>query len=253
MGTAMAPELGRVLLYAFGAECADLAQRIHQLGYETAVESEPRAAAARVARPLEPVRAVLLPASFPLPQRAGELDQLTRAAGTASVRFVAVGQRPDPALLGMLRDKSVRLCLWSPFHERELRFVLNRALFDPTRGFYDSEQPEVRHDLRVPTSLGARIVVGEREKPAQVYSLAVGGCFLETLRPTLVGGSLDVVLPLPLGEFRVTGRVVLTNVPGNLVRPNLPRGMGIEFLRLLPETRAAIQQYVQERARAYEL
>jgi len=249
----MAPERERVLLYAFGPSQGELAQRIRQLGYETLVETEPRAAAARVARPLEPVRAILLPADFALPHRAGELDHLSRAAGTSGLRFVAVGDRPAAAAQARLRDKNVRFCLWSPFHERELRFVLNRALFAPTKGFFDSEQADVRHDLRVPTSLGARIVVGEREKSAQVYSLAVGGCFLETLRPTLVGGALDVVLPLPAGEFRVTGRVVLTNVTGNLVRQNLPRGMGIEFLRLVPDAREAILHYVRERARAYEL
>jgi hypothetical protein len=249
----MAPERERVLLYAFGPSQGELAQRIRQLGYETLVETEPRAAAARVARPLEPVRAILLPVDFALPLRAGELDQLSRAAGTSGLRFVAVGERPAAAVQAKLRDKNVRLCLWSPFHERELRFVLNRALFDPTRGFYDSEQADLRHDLRVPTSLGARIVVGEREKSAQVYSLAVGGCFLETPRPTLVGGALDVVLPLPPGEFRVAGRVVLTNVPGNLVRANLPRGMGIEFLRLEQAAREAIGHYVRERAHAYEL
>ena len=249
----MAFEPGRVLLYAFGAEGGELAQRIRQLGYQAVTESEPRATAARVAGPLEPARAVLLPASFTLPQRGGELDQLTRAAGTSGVRFVTVGERPDAAALGQLRDKNVRLCLWSPFHERELRFVLNRALFDPTLGFYDAEKADVRHDLRVPTSLGARIVVAEREKSAQVYSLAVGGCFLETPRPTLVGGLIEIVLPLPPGELRVSGRVVLTNVPGNLARTNLPRGMGVEFLRLSPDAREAIQHYVSERARAYEI
>jgi hypothetical protein len=242
-----------VLLYAFGPGQGELAQRIRQLGYETFVETEPRAAAARVAQLHEAARAVLLPADFALPQRSGELDQLTRAAGTSGLRFVVVGERASAEAQAKLRDRNVRLCLWSPFHERELRFVLNRALYDPAQGFGDPEQADLRHDARVPTSLGARIVVGEREKSAQVYSLAVGGCFLETLRPTLVGGSLDVVLPLPLGEFRVTGRVILTNVVGNLVRPNLPRGMGVEFLRVLPEAREAIEHYVRERARAYEL
>jgi hypothetical protein len=51
----------------------------------------------------------------------------------------------------------------------------------------------------------------------------------------------------------MAGRVVLTNVPGNLERHNLPHGMAIEFLRVLPEARDAIQQHVLERARAYEL
>jgi hypothetical protein len=37
------------------------------------------------------------------------------------------------------------------------------------------------------------------------------------------------------------------------VRANLPRGMGVEFLRLVPDAREAIQHYVRERAHAYEL
>ena len=160
----MSLELDRVLLYAFGAERGELAQRIRQLGYVAGVETEPRAAVARLADPGEPVRAVLIPADLALPQRAGELDQLSRAAGATGLRFVAVGARPTSEALQQLRDKNVRLGLWSPFHERELRFVLNRALFDPTLGFYDAEKADVRHDLRVPTSLGARIVVAEREK-----------------------------------------------------------------------------------------
>jgi hypothetical protein len=243
----------RVLLYAFAAGLGDLAPRIRQLGYEAIVENEPRAAAARVAHHAEPPRAVLLPADFALPQRAGELDHLLRAAGTFGLRFVAVGARPDPEAERWLRQKHVRLCLWSPFHERELRFVLNRALFDPKQGPHDPVEAEVRHDLRVPTELAARVRVGGREKPALVYSLSVGGCFLETLRPTLVGGALEVVLPLPQGEFRAAGRVVLTNVTGNLQRSKLPCGMGIEFRHLDPAAREAIDAFVRDRARAYEL
>ena len=81
----------------------------------------------------------------------------------------------------------MRLCLWSPFQDRELRFVLNRALFDPTSNFYGRDRNKVRHELRAPTSLGARIIVSGREKPALIYNLSIGGCYLETVRPTLVG------------------------------------------------------------------
>jgi hypothetical protein len=249
----MALERERVLVYAFGAGLGDLATRIRMLGYEAIVENEPRAAAARVARPDEPLRAALLPADLALPQRGGELDHLLRAAGARALRFVAVGACPGPEGEQRLRQKNVRLCLWSPFHERELRFVLNRALFDPTQGPYDPEKAEVRHDLRVPTELAARVRIGGREKPALVYSLSAGGCFLETLRPTLVGGALEVVLPLPRGEFCAPGRVVLTNVPGNLQRSKLPCGMGIEFRHLDPAAHEAIDAFVRDRARAYEL
>jgi hypothetical protein len=249
----MATDPDRVLLFGLGAAAGDLAARVRQLGYEAVVENDPRAAASRVAKHDEPVHAALLPSGFPLPQRAGELEGLQRAAGTGGIRFVAVGARPGPSAEQRLRERGVRLCLWAPFHDRELRFVLNRALFDPNSKTHGRDKNRVRHELRAPTSLGARIIVSGREKPALIYNLSVGGCYLETLRPSLVGGSVEVVLPLPSGEFRVAGRVVLTNVPGNLERANLPRGMGIEFLRLGPDALAAIHAYVHERARAYEL
>jgi len=243
----------RVLLYAFGGAAGDLGGRVRQLGYEPVVEDDPRTAAARLAKYDEPIRAGLLPAGFALPQRGAELDQLARSAGSAGIRFVAVGHKPGPDAEHRLRDRSVRLCLWSPFQDRELRFVLNRALFDPTQNLYGRDKNRVRHELRAPTSLGARIILSGREKPALVYNLSVGGCYLETLRPTLIGAAIEVALPLPSGEVRVSGRVVLTNVPGNLERLNLARGMAVEFLRLVPDARDAIQQYVLERAKAYEL
>lgn len=249
----MAAEDGRVLVYSFGAAGAELGTRVRGLGYEAIVEDDPRAASTRVAKHADAVRAALLPSSFALPHREGEIDQLLRAAGTGGLRFATVGPRPGMEAERRLREKGVRLCLWAPFHDRELRFVLNRALFDPAQTFHGRDKSKVRHELRAPTSLGARIIVGGREKPALVYNISVGGCYLETLRPTLVGASLELMLPLPKGEFRMSGRVVLTNVPGNLERPNLPRGMAIEFLRVPPEARDAIQQYVLERAKAYEL
>jgi hypothetical protein len=249
----MASQAERVLVYSFGTAGAELGTRVRQLGYEAVVEDDPRAAATRVAKHSEAVRAALLPTAFALPHRGGELEQMLRAAGAGGIRFVACGERPGPEAEGRLREKGVRLCLWSPFQDRELRFVLNRALFDPTQNFFGRDQSKVRHELRAPTSLGARILVSGREKPALIYNISVGGCYLETLRPTLVGASLELVLPLPRVELRVSGRVVLTNVPGNLERSNLPRGMAIEFLRLAPDARDAIQQYVLERAKTYEL
>jgi len=46
------------------------------------------------------------------------------------------------------------------------------------------------------------------------------------------GESLQVYVrsnKLPSGDRRISGEVVMTNVPGNLVRGNLPVGMGVRF------------------------
>ncbi|MEN8160534.1 MAG: PilZ domain-containing protein [Myxococcota bacterium] len=249
----MTPAPERVLLYGFAEDAPVLASRVRALGYETLAASEPRAAAGLMTRDGPRVGAVLLPAGLPLSERGDELDHLRRAAGPFGIGFVVVGASPDEAARAALREHGVRLCLWEPFQEHELRFVLNRAAFDPSAPAGEAGHAEARLELRVPTELSAEIRAGGRTKPARIYSLSAAGCFLETLRPSLVGGRLEVALTLPAGELCLAGRVVLTNVPGNLQRPKLPCGMGVEFRQLPPEAREALEAYVHERARAYEL
>jgi len=250
----MSPAPERVLLYGFAEAAPVLASRIRALGYQTLAASEPRAAAALVAeaveRPATRVSVAVLPTSFRLPERSGELDHLLRAAGPFGLHFVAVGTAVCESTRAALRERGIRLCLWEPFQERELRFVLNRAAFDPTA---DAARAEARLELRVPTELSALIHTGGRVKPALIYSLSAAGCFLETRRPSPIGGRLDVALALPAGELRLGGCVVLTNVPGNLQRPKLPCGMGIEFRGMSPADREAVTDYVRERAQAFEL
>ena len=58
---------------------------------------------------------------------------------------------------------------------------------------------------------------------------------------------MHITLPLPSQELRVAGEVVLTNVPGNLRKRNLPIGMGIRFLGLSNEAERALTTYTAER------
>jgi hypothetical protein len=45
----------------------------------------------------------------------------------------------------------------------------------------------------------------------------------------MTGADLTIELPLPTGAIRVAGRVLYTNVPGNLARQSLPTGMAVRF------------------------
>ena len=123
----------------------------------------------------------------------------------------------------------------------ELRFVVNRALYDRTRG-------EVRLDTRVPTDLMARVKGGGGEKPALVYNLSRGGAFLETHRPSMQGATVAVTFPFPGSSLTIQSKVVSANVPGNLQRHNLPKGMGVEFTDPTSEQIAAIDDYVVARS-----
>jgi hypothetical protein len=100
----------------------------------------------------------------------------------------------------------------------------------------------------VPTNWPVRIRSGGREKPAKVYSLSPRGAYLATARPSLPRSLVWLSLPLPEGDLKVSGEVVMTNVPGNLVRRNLPIGMGVRFLGLTDEVSGAIDDWTCQRA-----
>ena len=86
-----------------------------------------------------------------------------------------------------------------------------------------------RGELRAPLAWRASIHVAGRRKEAKVYNLSERGAFLETPRPSIVGAKVDVELQLPRGPRSLPGKVLHTNVTGNLLRPHAPIGMGIRL------------------------
>jgi Tfp pilus assembly protein PilZ len=97
------------------------------------------------------------------------------------------------------------------------------------------------------------VVRGRRSVPARLYSLSTGGAFVATERPALRGSALGLMLELPAGRARLAGRVVMTNVPGNLARRNLPTGMAVRFDSQEADTEAALHLAIEERARELEI
>jgi hypothetical protein len=233
-----------VLLLGFGQEQAALTGRLILLTFRPLHAADVDGAVSVLGAASEPVRAALLPVGFAGNRLVAELARLRRQCGPIS--FVATGPKPDEPMLHLLRRAEVRLCLWEKIEDSALRFVLNRALFDDLRG-------QVRKEQRVPTSMVARVFSASGEKPVLVYNLSNVGAYLETHRPTGVGGHVQVELPLPSGKITLPACVVSTNVPGNLQRPNLPLGMGVDFLQVPEEARAALSRYVEARARTFEL
>lgn len=235
-----------VLLYAFGDEHDALAGRLVLLGYRPLRASEPDVAKDLISRQEGPVRAMLMPMDAPFDDRSAALELLASTSRSLGLQVVACGKPPTPEEVDALRGDGVRFCLWAPYNDGELRFVVNRALYDRTRG-------EVRLDTRVPTDLMARVKSGAGEKPALVYNLSRGGAFLETHRPSMQGATVAVTFRLPENPLTLQSKVVSANVPGNLQRHNLPKGMGVEFADPTSEQIAAIDKYVVARARSFEI
>jgi hypothetical protein len=168
---------------------------------------------------------------------AGCVREIRAAAGLRELSVVLVGNRLTVAAAETAKEAGAKLALWEPFHDSELRLVLNQAAFDETRG-------EVRDRLRVPTQLAAFVHGGAGRKPAGIYNLSIRGAYLETPRPNGVGASLRVELLMTDGAVFVQAEVITTNVPGNLRKANRPVGMGVRFVEVGSEEEEAIAKYI---------
>lgn len=180
-----------------------------------------------------------------------ELPTLDLARAVATLRgrladgrpdaVIAAGPRPDEDVLERLRRAHVTLALWDQVGDHILRFQLNRASTE-------EHLLSLRQDRRIPTEWRTLLHVAGRRKPTFVYSLSGGGAYLATPRPSQRGAELAIDLPLPEGVISVAGRVLYTNVPGNLQQSSLPHGMGIEFTALPADARRAIETEIQASA-----
>ncbi|HVP31821.1 MAG TPA: PilZ domain-containing protein [Myxococcota bacterium] len=233
---------GVLLLDGAGQRLAPLAERLRALGFQSVRAKTPEEALQLVESPRYDFSAALLPPDLPVADLRGALAALRDRAARRLV-FLAVGARPEAEGLARLRDAGVELSVWNPIDDGVLRFQLNRAVSS-----FSGES--LRRELRAPTDWRVRFFSGGRPKDATLYSLSAGGAFLSTQRPSLRGAEVAVELPLPAESIAVRGRVLYTNVPGNLMRPSLPLGMAVEFRALGEDVVDSIRRSVAERSLA---
>jgi len=155
--------------------------------------------------------------------------------------IVVFGERPNADQRGRLRRAGVDYGLWTPIEDNTLRFQINRALAGGGPAVSGRRAP------RVPTNWPVSVLAGGREKPAKVYSISACGAYLATPRPSMPKALVHLTLPLPDGDLRVAGEVMATNVPGNLVKRNLPIGMAVRWRGLDATAQGRIQSFVRER------
>ena len=186
------------------------------------------------------IATAMLPTDLPEEEIKRVVQALRRIGPASGLSFILVGRTPDDEVRARLRKAGTRLALWEPFADSTLRFQLNRAIDH-------DEHEDLRKDDRVPTHLEARVSVNERLKDAVVYSLSTSGAYLETPRATMDGAFVQLEIRLPVGSITTRARVMFANVPGNLQRPNLPLGMGVQFEDMSPEVAQTLSAYIEAR------
>ena len=242
----MRSERKQVLLYGYGKAHDELAGRVVVLGFRAMRANDVATAIELIRRQEQFVRVVMFPSDAPFSVRAEELRRMTEASGGIGLRLIVTGTQPGPSGIASLKRDGVRYALWKGFHDADLRFTLNSALYDETRG-------QTRPALRVPASLVARVKSSSGEKAAMLYNLSTTGAFVETARPGMPGGRITLTIEFSDGPMTTPASVVFANVPGNLQRSNLPLGMGVKFESMDASVAERVSKYVDERARAYEL
>jgi hypothetical protein len=230
-----------LVLGAHSAHMGDLADRARDLGFRTVRVKTPEEAI-DLARERNLVYGVgLIEADGFAFNLREALEAVRYHSNSPHLRYIATGPTPTEADRVLLRDAGVERALWSPLEEHALRFQLNAALSA-------SHEACLRNETRVPIDAQAIVRAGGRKKQASVYSLSAGGAFLETPRPSMPGAVVEVALLVAGVELSLTGRVLYTNVPGNLSKICLPLGMAVCFQDLRRSTADAIRELVASNA-----
>ena len=233
-----------LLLIDAGSESMHvLASRIRRLDYLVVRAKTTEEARQLLCDPRYSVGAAVIPPDLPAANLRNALEALRKTSVAESLAFLASGSRPPSKRRRELAHAGVEFALWEPVDAHTLRFQINQAMAGHI------PRSSRRRALRAPASWPVELRVGRRVKEARVYSISAKGAFLATPAPALRRTVVVAKIPLPMATVSTTGRVVFTNVPGNLMKRNLPVGMGVRFQGTSPETKAFLQIYAEERRR----
>jgi hypothetical protein len=233
-----------LLIDAGASPMEEVSQRLRALGYRVLRTKNVEQGYAALSDARFSISVAMIPPDLPVPDPARTLAAFCDRAGQRPLRFISTGFRPEANERHLLRRAGVEFALFEPFDDHTLQFQVNRSLSDPGTG------AATRRALRVPTNWPVRVTTGKREKQAKIYCVSAQGAFLATPRPSLPKALIHFSLPLPSGDLRLSGEVVMTNVPGNLVRENLPVGMGVRFTGHSIDAERSILAFTEERTQA---
>ncbi len=120
----------------------------------------------------------------------------------------------------------------------EIEKLLSRNIVLPSKDCRDS--------IRFPTQLSVYFRVNGQQEQKALTNLGEGGCFIASEDPLPAGTEfiLDIALPRNAERLTLQGKVVWTNT-----RSRSP-GMGIQFIHLKPEQKAALFTIIDEQISA---
>ncbi len=186
------------------------------------------------------IRAVLLPVESTTPERLDEVLECIGPHCSVGVEdFAVLGKRPADKHVELLRDKGIGWRLWSPYDDRDLRFLTWGLVWAGTND-------DLRIHTRVPTALPAKAVRRGAERDVLIGDLSRSGAYIETAEPFPAGSQVHLSISLPVGvvEFFGVTRWVATDSNEGPVRGRAP-GFGMEFLEIPDGSLRLVVEHLQ--------
>jgi CheY-like chemotaxis protein len=234
-----------LLLGANAPEMEVLRTRLIRIGYRVIPAKTPEQAHTFLRVAGTRIGAVIVPSEMPVMNLRAALDFMRRIAPAAPLTFLGAGREPGAEGRQRLRSAGIQIPIFDPLDLHTLRFQLNRALAT------GRPQHRQRTTLRAPADWPVVVKSGVRQKEGRIYSISASGAYLSIAQPWMVKARVELRLAIP-GADSVTasGRVVMTNVPGNVMKRSLPFGMGVHFDQVTEQSSVALLIYAEERSRA---
>lgn len=233
-----------LLLGANAPDMELLRTRLIRIGYRVIPAKTPEQAHTFLRVAGTRIGAVIVPSEMPAMNLRAALDFMRRLS-PAPLTFLGAGREPGAEGRQRLRSAGIQIPIFDPLDLHTLRFQLNRALA--------SGRPLHRHrsTLRAPADWPVVVKSGVRQKEGRIYSISASGAYLSIAQPWMVKARVELRLAMPGAEsVTASGRVVMTNVPGNVMKRNLPFGMGVHFDQVTEQSSVALLIYAEERSRA---
>jgi len=237
-----------LVLGANAPEMELLRARLGRMGYRAVPAKTPDQARSFLRVAGSRVGAIVVPSELPVMNLRSAIASLRTIVSNDDLMFLAGGRDPGAEGRARMREAGVDLAIFDPVDTHTLRFQVNRALSGENR------MRGRRRTVRAPADWPVVVHVGGRVKEGRVYSISASGAFITLPQPCMTRARVSLDLAVPkAGRVSASARVVMTNVPGNVMRRSLPFGMGVQFDHLSEAVSVSLLVYAQERFHSLSL
>jgi hypothetical protein len=225
---------------------ADPALQLIRLGVDVLLATQVDEAELLARQEGRRLRGVLLPSGSDDLRIDEVLEAVGPASGIELWGVALLGERLDEDRVDALRARGLRWRLWSPYQDRDLRF-LGRSIL------WAGSDENLRLDGRVPTALPGFVGRRGETRGVLVGDLSPSGAFLESSHPFPAGSQIEVEVALPGGS--VTLKATVRWVSPRNARPEAGRnpGFGVEFLHPPKDAVALLLEHIDAEFKRFML